>query len=274
MAIVDVQTKLRAVADLEAGDTTEVVAARYGVSRASIYNWKTKWDAGELGEEDDEGERKEEEAPEAAPPPPPPPRPKPQPPKPEPPMSKQEPSALRGVDPKKPGLVTETGAVLPSCPPQPKGAQRNIYPDSFKYALAKAMLDREVTVAAVAKHYALHESLIRSWCHAVTAGKLKRPKGYVVSNGAQKAPAAAAATARQTELSMVGAPGFDPVATAEPTQIVPYREPTPPPPMHPAQVLAEVEYLRRENRRLKRRLEQALNMVLDDDHDDASDGRG
>lgn len=218
------ETKLQAMADLEAGDDVASVAKRYGVSRGAIYGWKKAWDAGEL----DDAAKDEE-------------------------PDESEPDEGDDEPDRSAGLVLKSGESLPPPPPQAPGVGRRVFPDAFKYTVAHALLTRQTTASAVAEHYGVSASMLYHWTEAVRKEELKKPGGSVA-----KGRNAGAAREKRTEPS---------------AELVPYAGAAPngsyagaP---HPAQVLAELEHLRRENRRLKRQLERALEMVLDRDDVDA-----
>lgn len=225
----DLNVKLAALSELEDGERPEVVAQRHGVSVASLFGWKAKWDVGESLENQPSGAAAKKAA-AAAPPA------APAPAEEEAPVTTPSKTTKRGGE-----FVTSAGTVLPAAPAQgDHNKARRSFPDDFKYVVAKALLSREAPVADVSAHYDIHPTVLRNWSEAVREKRLKGPKAARTVT-ARVAPSPAAEIVLHTP----------PPAPAEPA------------PVHPAHLLSEVTYLRRENARLKRQLEQALNMVLD-----------
>lgn len=254
------QTKLQAIAELEAGDDAKTVAARYGLTKSQLSLWKERWDGGkslddeepedspqaavadeptsqEPEEEDDE---EEEEVPRKSAS-----------------AATKKPSA-RSTGPSG-GLRTKSGAELPPPPAQQTGIARRVFPDEFKYEIAKAILARDVSAHAVAEFYEVSPSVLYHWTEAVRGGKLKR------QNAGTPSPRLPLQSPPRERAQPVA-----PAVHVEPTQLatIPSSSSN-----HPAILMVEVEHLRRENRRLRRQLERALSMVLEPDEERAIEAR-
>lgn len=167
-----IETRIEAVAELEAGTPIEDVARRYGVSVESVRNWKAAWDrdgfahtpaasaasaADSASEEHDNDDN--------------------EPPQEQPDVTTSGPKqngAPKGKNATPAGFVTRKGRTLPPLPKQDPGALRRLFPDDFKYKLARAALDRDADLAQMCAHYGFAESVIRGWMAKVRSGELTR----------------------------------------------------------------------------------------------------